>query len=645
MAEGDGGQLLMRYSSVPSPMTMTMHIFGKSAQTWPSLLKAWLLLFASLAALCWPLAASADTSSNNVIAITKARLFELGASGQAVEIELPYMHMRSSRSFKRFKLTAEFAVADSQAAELWAVYFLSLYDGGQIIINGVPAGYVQTSTEQVMVRNPRPYIFQIPPRLLTNGSNQLEVQWAARETLTLVSKIFVAPVEVITPVFEQRFFWQNTMAQVALVYALVVAAMLLGIYMLRLNQRSYLLLGLSAIGCAIVVFVFALPPMPSWLYPYWRLVHIAGIALFTQCSWLFLMMQSQPSNRWFPKFCIFWGVLGPAAYLIHFWLYNSSYFRSFELFWGVASGVMGLYPVSILALSVAHQFSWRKLIFFVATLMAISVGVMDIIFQATGSSQFGNLGFSLQIVSPVWLTALASVLVSDFIASLNEQDDQQRVMGLRLNEQQTELARLYKSNRQTERDKATLQERQRIMQDMHDGLGSQLISSLALSERGALTVGQTNLLLRECIDDLRLAIDTMEGQDNQFEVAAGNLRFRMEPRLRAAGILLVWDTSGFTAEDVVHASQTLPLLRIMQETISNALKHAQASKIKVSIRVVDHCLDIEIRDDGKGFDPANIRMGKGLSGIERRARGLGAVLIVAGHAGTCVKVRVPLAAA
>ena len=623
-----------------------MTIVGKATKSWRNLLKVWMPFLIALPSIFLvPTTSFAQTPTSTVIAISKAQLIELDTPSQVAEIELPYLGLRSPRTFKRFKLVAEFTVADSQVTTLWAVYFLSLYDGGRISINGVPAGYVQTSTEEVTVRHARPYIFQIPPQLLQDGVNRLEIEWGARETLTLVSQIFVAPVEVVTPDFQQRLFWQNNMAQVALVYALVVAAMLLGIFMLRRNQRSYLLLGLSAIGCAIVVFVYALPPMPAWLYPYWRLVHIGGIALFTQCAWLFLIMQSQSSNRWFPKVCIFWGLLGPSVYLIHFWIYDSSYFRSFEGFWGVASGVMGLYPVSILTLSVIKQFSWRKLIFFVATLMAITVGVLDIVFQATGKSRFGNFGYSLQVVSSAWLTALASVLVSDFIASLTEQDDQQRLMAQKLDQQQSELGRLYESNQQNERDKATLEERQRIMQDMHDGLGSQLISSLALSERGALTVAQTNLLLRECIDDLRLAIDTMEGNDDQFGVAAGNLRFRMEPRLRAAGMTLVWDSSGLSNDHVVHASQTLPLLRIMQETISNALKHAGASRIRVSIDVVKHCLVIDIHDDGKGFDPNNVRMGKGLSGIEKRTRALGATLTIASNAGTSIRVSLPLAAA
>ena len=617
-----------------------------SCSAWGCVTLSIMLLFFSLPAAS--LAATSPANGNeNVILISSADLYELDLPGQpvAAAIELPYLSLRSPRTFKRFKLTAEFTVADSQANALWAVYFLSLYDGGRISINGVPAGNVQTSTETTTFHHVRPYLFQIPPKLLHDGVNQLEVVWASRETLTLISQILVAPAGLLTPKYQQRLFWQNDMAQVALVYALVIAAMLLGIFTLRRNQRSYLLLGLSAIGCAIVVFVYALPPMPYWLFPYWRFIHIAGIALFTQCAWLFLITQGQPGNRWFPKLCIFWGTLGPTVYLLHFWLYDDSFFRSFEGFWGVSSGVMGLYPVTILGMSALRQFSWRKLVFLLATLMAIFVGVMDILFQTFGKSQFGNFGYSLQVVSSAWLTALASVLIGDFIHSLTEQDNQQRAMTQRLAEQESVLVGLYERSQQTERDKATLEERQRIMQDMHDGLGSQLISSLALSERGALTVGQTNLLLRECIDDLRLAIDTMEGHDDQFGVAAGNLRFRMEPRLRAAGIALMWDSSGFTADNVVHASQTLPLLRIMQETISNALKHAEASKIRVLIHVSDHRLIIEIHDDGKGFDPSNVRLGKGLSGIEKRARGLGATLSIAGNAGTSIKVSLPLSSA
>jgi signal transduction histidine kinase len=546
-------------------------------------------------------------------------------------LTLPSLTVRSPRLFKRYRLNADFTVDNLRSDQLWALYFVSLYDGGSVRINGALLGEVQTSTPETTVRHARPYMMQIPPKILQAGVNRLEVEWGARESLTLVSRVFVGPMSVIAPNFERRLFWQNDMAQVSFVYALVVAVILLGIYSLRRHQRSYLLLGLSAIGCAIVFFVYFLPPMPAGLYPYWRLLHIGGIALFSQCAWLFLILETQPDNRWFPRLCQSWGLLGPFAYLMNFWINDNSFFRTFEGVWGVTAGLIGLYPVGLLLISVVKKRSWRKLVFLLATILAIVVGVLDMLLQSSGASKFGNYGYTLQVVSSVWLTALTSVLISDFIASLSQQDTQRRLMEQRLTQQQSELGKMYESTQQIEREKAALEERQRIMQDIHDGLGSQLITSLALSERGGLSRDQTSLLLRECIDDLRLAIDTMSGNDDQFSVAAGNLRFRMEPRLRAAGITLKWDSASFSDDCVIPAGQTLPLLRIMQEIITNALKHAQAQHLSVSLRSTSSELLIEISDDGVGFDFNQVRKGKGLNGIEKRARGLGAKLTLTSH--------------
>ena len=91
--------------------------------------------------------------------------------------------------------------------------------------------------------------------------------------------------------------------------------------------------------------------------------------------------------------------------------------------------------------------------------------------------------------------------------------------------------------------KASAQERQRIMQDMHDGLGSQLLSSLMLVERGAMSNEQVAQILRESIDDMRLAIDALAAEDSDLLAALGNMRFRMEPRLKGAGMDLQWDVA------------------------------------------------------------------------------------------------------
>ena len=152
----------------------------------------------------------------------------------------------------------------------------------------------------------------------------------------------------------------------------------------------------------------------------------------------------------------------------------------------------------------------------------------------------------------------------------------------RVREREQLLKRNFERLRESERVKVEAQERQRIMQDMHDGLGSQLMSSLMLVERGAVSNDQFAQILRESIDDMRLAIDALAADDADLAAALGNLRFRMEPRLRAAGMELTWDARRLPEELGLHPDVVLPILRIVQEALTNALKHSRARAVRLA---------------------------------------------------------------
>jgi signal transduction histidine kinase len=191
------------------------------------------------------------------------------------------------------------------------------------------------------------------------------------------------------------------------------------------------------------------------------------------------------------------------------------------------------------------------------------------------------------------------------------------------------LKRNFERLRESERLQATAQERQRIMQDMHDGLGSQLLSSLMLVERGAVTQEQVVQILRECIDDMRLAIDALASEDAGLLSALGNLRFRMEPRLRAAGIELAWDARGLPEEIDINPDAVLPILRIVQEALTNALKHSRARAVHV-VLAMDHggdsqWLNIRVTDNGRGITEERVG-GRGLLNMRNRAGRIGAQL-------------------
>jgi len=185
------------------------------------------------------------------------------------------------------------------------------------------------------------------------------------------------------------------------------------------------------------------------------------------------------------------------------------------------------------------------------------------------------------------------------------------------------------------------------MQDMHDGLGSQLLTSLAAVERGALDSKGMAQVLRDAMDDMRLSIDTLSpGREGLLE-ALGNLRYRLEPRFRAAGIELKFSYRDLPERLDIAPDSALQILRMLQESLSNVIKHARARQVIVDIALQRDPARfvLAVADDGGGFDPAAPASGRGLSGMRRRAQQIGAALEVTSDArGTRIALSYPLPA-
>ncbi|RZL29769.1 MAG: hypothetical protein EOP35_24975 [Rubrivivax sp.] len=90
----------------------------------------------------------------------------------------------------------------------------------------------------------------------------------------------------------------------------------------------------------------------------------------------------------------------------------------------------------------------------------------------------------------------------------------------------------------------------------------------------------------------------------------------------------------------------LQVLRLIQEAMTNVIKHAQARTLTLAANQAGDALEVRIEDDGCGFDAAAVRAGQGLASMRQRARALGATL--SWHStparGTCVRLRLPLQA-
>jgi signal transduction histidine kinase len=225
---------------------------------------------------------------------------------------------------------------------------------------------------------------------------------------------------------------------------------------------------------------------------------------------------------------------------------------------------------------------------------------------------------------PLIMFAMAGLLVRRYVTTLTNYENLNAELASRIDKREQQLAASYEQMRALDQQRATAEERQRLMRDMHDGIGSHLMSTLALARMGKLSSRELTDVLTDCIDELKITIDSLEPVERDLLVVLGNLRYRLEPRLNSAGITLDWAVKDLPPLSYLDPENTRSVLRIVQEAFTNTLKHADAKRITLSTSVNYQNNEVEVRvtDDGKGMSD-EMRAGRGLENMRNRAATLG----------------------
>lgn len=167
-------------------------------------------------------------------------------------------------------------------------------------------------------------------------------------------------------------------------------------------------------------------------------------------------------------------------------------------------------------------------------------------------------------------------------------------------------------------------ERQQLLRDLHDGFGSKLASLRLLVQKARLTHAQTAEYLKEIQADLHLFADTLMHEDITLEQALIDMRHRTEGRHSDGPPRLKWHLE-LQAMPELEARTALNILRVIQESMHNAMRHAGAHNIAVSVAYIPTLgrLVVSVKDDGVGMAP-DAKKGQGLSSLLQRAREIGA---------------------
>jgi two-component system, NarL family, sensor histidine kinase UhpB len=250
----------------------------------------------------------------------------------------------------------------------------------------------------------------------------------------------------------------------------------------------------------------------------------------------------------------------------------------------------------------------------------------------------------LQDSAPLLLVAMTAAFLQRNFRLFQSSEQLNASLAARLAGREQELEASYAALRAQEAETAIQRERARIMRDMHDGMGGQLLSLLMLARDPDAPRAELEGLVEAAIADLRLLVDSLDTVGDDIEIALALFRERLGPRLSAAGVELDWPAQQITVARSFAAAEVLSVYRILQEAVSNALRHGHATRISVRQSVEAGQLLLAVSDNGRGM-PEGARAGRGLVNMRRRAGELHGQLSIAPSAdgtGTSVTLLVPL---
>lgn len=296
-----------------------------------------------------------------------------------------------------------------------------------------------------------------------------------------------------------------------------------------------------------------------------------------------------------------------------------------------------------LAAAVVLRFGWhlwrhrddRWLEVGIFTLL-VSLVALDRYALLVGTSAGGNISQT----APLLLLALVAAYLARNVRLFASMRSYNAELQSRVAAREAELEVAHARERDLVRREAHEEERRRIMRDMHDGLGSQLMSLLLAARRNALPGERMAEGLQAVMDEMRLILDSMDSVGESLASALVMFRTRTAERVAAAGLAFDWDDSHAAPMPAMGPRDVLNVFRILQEAVNNALRHAGASRI--SLRIEDsplpgHGLRLVIADDGKGIDPQVAEGaaggGRGLANMRTRAAALGAEIAFSATAG------------
>jgi signal transduction histidine kinase len=560
--------------------------------------------------------------------------FGLSERGAERPVTLPHFSSLRHAMDDPPRFTGHFNRPAGEAGRAWSVFLPRFTNGVEVSVNGV---VVLDSRRDPAANRPdrnTPAIAVIPASVLRDGDNAIAIRLFIWGPITgFLDRIYVGPDELLRPSYDLRTLIFVTLPVVFSSWQAILAVILGIMWVMRRHEPAY---GVLAAAMAVGVGQAFLQTPMGGETPLSRLnvILISSAPIESALVLTFALLFSGWKWRWYG-----WIIFAPGVLLALAGLFgNQPLVRALFLILAVPMVGISLAVMAVVtARSALKRPNVASFLLGCAVTIMLTCWITDLlaVFQAVPNRIFvSRLSYSVMLV------AIGAGLTWRFARALNQVDGFAGRLVTQVREAEEKLKASFVREEERARAAALARERTRLMRDLHDGLGGQLVSIVALSERGNGSEGIGDAA-RAALKDLRLVIDSMDDIGGDLMLALGSWRERAMAQLRPHGIELDWravSPQGVPVHPELRPWHVIQIVRLLDEAVTNAVKHAGARRITVRIETLTGedglargCITVE--DDGKGFEIAPdggaagaAKAGRGLRNMRSRAARCGAEL-------------------
>ena len=398
------------------------------------------------------------------------------------------------------------------------------------------------------------------------------------------------------------------------------------------RDRLYLFAGIAEL-CWTIRVCDAILETPPLVWPWWGVVTVLSLAAWVASMMLFCVELANwshlPATAWLRRW-LWLEVTGTAAAA------SIALFFGYPLVLTVAYATLGVTALVFLAFYIwkaVHGGLFLHKIVAGTLLLNTMVGLRDWYMFRVSEAFGGNTW--MRYSSILFALTLGYVVILRFRDASGHARDLLVNLESRVAEKESELKATYDHVEKMAREQERGFERSRILRDMHDGVGSHISVAMRQLQSGKATDGQVLQTLRESLDHLKLSIDAMNAPNGDITVLLANMRYRLEPRLKAADVLLLWDVDLIEPLERLDSNAMRQLQFMVYEALSNVLQHSHAKTVRIELAQAPHGVRLRVVDDGCGFDVSTAPH-KGLAALRTRAIAVGGTVHIHSEPGNTV---------